>query len=302
LFLLSILTFFTSYDVIHIHGTDQLLDGIALSAFYHKKPFCLTTHGLYFHTETFHTIKKLYLRTITRWALQRAFAIFAVSQSDADTLKTVGLDPVVMRNPIVPIQGVFSEGKDLLYLGRLSQNKRVGKLIDWLSQIHNRGYKGQLHIVGNDPEGLQKDYEAQARALKVSDQVHFHGFIDADRLAELCRRSAYCVSASRYEGYGLAMVEAMSAGVLPVMHDNAAFRETHTLSGCGLVTDFDDINKAADDFMAYQAQVSLQDRQKAQHYALSQSWDSVVERLNDYYASALNMTTDTEQDHQRHAG
>jgi glycosyltransferase involved in cell wall biosynthesis len=77
----------------------------------------------------------------------------------------------------------------------------------------------------------------------------------------------------------------MSVGLVPVMHDNAAFRETFERSGCGLLTDFDDPARAARDFAAWHGGVTRQDREKAARFARAQGWDAVVEAYYRFYGT-----------------
>jgi alpha-1,3-mannosyltransferase len=111
----------------------------------------------------------------------------------------------------------------------------------------------------------------------------YHGFLSREDLAELLLRCGYIVSASQYEGYGLSIVEGMSVGLLPVMHDNAAFREIRELSGCGLICNFDVPAEAAEAFTRWRANRTLVDRKRAAEFAHAQSWDIVESTVESYY-------------------
>ena len=75
--------------------------------------------------------------------------------------------------------------------------------------------------------------------------------------------STLAVSASEYEGFGLSIVEGMSVGLLPVLHDNAAFRETHRLSQSGLICDFGQPREAAAAFLRWRETTTTGDRARA---------------------------------------
>lgn len=264
------------YDVVHIHAADQLLDVIAaLSAVRPLKMF-MTTHGLFFHTETLARVKRLYLRTITRWSLSRCRAVFAVSGNDAETLGRVGVAATVLRNPVVPLGEVICSGGDILYIGRLSANKRVEALIPFMAALRDIQPLRKLHIVGSDGERLWPLLAVEIKRRGLEEQVRYHGFLERDALVELARQCGFIVSASRFEGFGLSIVEAMSIGLLPCLHDNEAFREIHELSGCGLIADFDDPGQAARAFAAWTHRVDPSEREKAARYAHAQSWDAVA--------------------------
>ncbi len=271
------------YDVIHIHAADQLLDVIAVLGRFLPSKLFMTSHGLFFHTETLAAVKRLYLRTITRSSLRRMRAVFAVSGNDAATLAGIGLDAVLLRNPIVPLGSFLAEGRDLLYIGRLSANKRVDALIAFMAALGESDPGVRLHIVGSDQENLWPGLAETVAREGLGERVVYHGYLGAAELREVARGCGFTVSASRYEGFGLSVIEAMSVGLLPVLHDNEAFRETCERSSSGLLTDFGDPAQAAHDFAAWRQGVNREDRETAQRFAHGQSWESVVEVYRRHY-------------------
>jgi alpha-1,3-mannosyltransferase len=277
------------FDILHVHATDQIVDVLALLAPFRLPPFVLTTHGLFFHTEDLLLIKEAYLRSISRVTLPRAREIFAVSGADRARLAKVGIASTLLRNPIVPYAGGMASGGDFLYVGRVSANKRVELLVDMVAELRDRGSPIGLHIVGTDTEGLWPKVNERILARGVTDLVHAHGFLAAGDLARLASRCGYVVSASRYEGYGLSVVEGMSVGLLPVVQANDAFQETVDLSGCGLLTDFTEPAAAAETFLAWRHGEgdSPEARQRAAAFARTHSWDSLLEVVDESYRRAL---------------
>lgn len=271
------------YDVIHIHAADQLLDTIAALSLFMPLRLFMTTHGLFFHTDVLAGVKKAYLRTITKWSLGRARDVFAVSTNDAETLKGVGVSSTTLLNPVVPLGDFVCEGRDLLYVGRLSPNKRVDALIAFMAELVPQQPALKLHIVGSDRENLWPGLAALVARHALQENVVYHGFLEANALNSVAKTCGFTASASRYEGFGISVIEGMSVGLLPVMHDNAAFRETFERSGCGLLTDFDDPARAARDFAAWYVGVTRQDREKAARFGHAQGWDAVVEAYRRNY-------------------
>jgi alpha-1,3-mannosyltransferase len=273
------------YDVIHIHAADQLLDVIAALSWFMPLRLFMTTHGMYFHTEDLARIKTAYLRTITKWSLGRARGIVAVSTNDAQKLASVGLASVTLLNPVVPLGDFICEGRDLLYVGRLSPNKRVDALIVFMAEMVQRQPDLKLHIVGTDYENLAPGLAELVTRYKLQENVAYHGFLETDALIEVAKTCGFTISASRYEGFGISVIEGMSVGLLPVMHDNAAFRETFERSGCGLLTDFDDPARAAEDFAKWCSSITRQEREQAVRFARAQGWDAVVEVYSRFYGN-----------------
>ncbi len=105
--------------------------------------------------------------------------------------------------------------RTLLYVGRMDPYKNVTGLVEAFSLARKR-LAFPLRLVVCGP--LDDRYpEARDLAVKlgVADAVTFAGFVTDDELAAYYRTSDLLAHASRYEGFGLQLVEAMRSG-LPV--------------------------------------------------------------------------------------
>lgn len=103
-------------------------------------------------------------------------------------------------------------------VGRLVGLKRFVDLIDAFANIAPDFPNLELHLVGDGPE--QNRLESHAAATGVSSRIRFLG-----RMSDPARALAGCavfVSASETEGFGMAIVEAMAAGV-PVIASDCAY-------------------------------------------------------------------------------
>jgi alpha-1,3-rhamnosyl/mannosyltransferase len=67
---------------------------------------------------------------------------------------------------------------------------------------------------------------AEADALNIREAVDWIGYADDARLAELYARACVFAFVSDYEGFGLTPLEALAAGVPPVVADTAVAHET----------------------------------------------------------------------------
>lgn len=103
---------------------------------------------------------------------------------------------------------------------------------------------------------LQDDLERQARALKTP--VHFEGHVE--EVSPHLQEADIFLMPSLWEGFGLAAVEAMNAGLPVVASDIAGLREVVGLDGrCALLVPPDDPQAIADALM-----VLINDPQKRQ--------------------------------------
>ncbi|UMG91534.1 glycosyltransferase [Nocardioides sp. TF02-7] len=126
------------------------------------------------------------------------------------------VDAVVVPNPVVvppepPGRRATRRG-DLVTVGSLEPRKNQGYLLDVLHQLARRGTRPSLTVVGEGPD--RAALVRRARDLELSDQVRFLGHTD-DVPRVLAEHRVYC-HAARMESFGIAVAEAMAAG-LPVV-------------------------------------------------------------------------------------
>lgn len=280
--------FFRKYDIVHVHNTDVFYDYIALVAAVSKTPCFATTHGGFFHTKDFSLFKKIYFNTITRFSSLFYKALFAISQNDYDTFKGLNKNIVLQHNAIEPLGSDIYNGQDFLYIGRLAQHKNVGQLIEVFSLLKSRhNIRGNLHIIGPSWDVTIEDLAATAVQCGVKDSVKFHGAASSARMREVAMSCGYFVSASSFEGFGMSMLEGMSVGLIPLVHENESFKELVTKSGVGLATDFSRMNDAADRMASVINNVTSEQRKAAQTFAAQFSWPALVRNTADIYRSKM---------------
>jgi alpha-1,3-mannosyltransferase len=275
------------FDIVHVHALDQFTDLASLWRLLGAPPFVVTSHGLFFHTAALAGIKRWYFRLISKRTLARAAAVFAISRTDQAKLAEIAIASKLLPNPVTPLPLLYSGGRDLIYWGRIAENKAVPKLVAFLTALHKIDPGRKLHIVGSGDPAIKADLMRRIDASGLLPHIICHDYLAHSALEQLITRCGHAVSASRYEGYGMAQVEAMSAGLLPVMHPNSAFRELHEAAGCGLLVDFDDPDAAARSFLDWEAAQTPSDRANARAFALSRSWGSVAQEIDAVYRGIL---------------
>lgn len=111
-------------------------------------------------------------------------------------------NPVKMQKFIERTNGE----KQLCYVGRLQEIKRVDIILEALYRAHN---KWNLRVVG-DGESLQELIKI-TEYLELQEQVEYIGW--KENPWEYCKDACALVAASEYEGYMLTGAEAMSMGL-----------------------------------------------------------------------------------------
>ncbi|MGH2353212.1 MAG: glycosyltransferase, partial [Chloroflexota bacterium] len=104
----------------------------------------------------------------------------------------------------------------LAYFGRLSPEKGLKGVLQALARLAPCCPEARLLIAGDGPE--RTDLESLAAELAIADRVHFLGWrADARAIME---QVDVVVHAPVYEGFGLAVLEAMAAGRAVVGNDS----------------------------------------------------------------------------------
>ena len=106
---------------------------------------------------------------------------------------------------------------DVVFVGRLERHKGVDILLKALRIAREKGYMLKTVIVGFGPES--KKLVTQARYLGIDDIVDFTGRVSETEKYNILSRSKVFANFSLMEGFGIAMVEAMCMGVIPVVRN-----------------------------------------------------------------------------------
>lgn len=92
--------------------------------------------------------------------------------------------------------------------------------------------------------------------------VAFTGWVDDRTLLDYCARASVCVQASRHEGFGMAVAEAMLAGCIPVVTREGALPEVVADCGVYCTTEPRDIARAVAEAMSAPEADRLRARQR----------------------------------------
>ncbi len=100
----------------------------------------------------------------------------------------------------------------LLFIGQLTPRKGYDLLVRALPQVVERYPTALVQIVSGLNTADREAMEAMAREVGVAAHIEFLGRVDDARLVELFREADMYVTPTRYEGFGLTLLEAMAAG------------------------------------------------------------------------------------------
>ncbi len=281
-------------DVVHVHGIDGLADQ-ALTVRGPNTAVGVSTHGGYLHTMDDWRFKQIFLRTWTRWSLRRADAIWYTSPADRDALSPAQLPGAIVPNGVdiapyrwarehrEPERGLF------LYLGRVDVHKGLDRLFRTLVEIKKKDPNPfTLEVVGPVTDASHMEaMETFGRALGLRENLVWRGALHRDDVVELLARCELAFFPSTHEGFGIALVETMGAGVAPIAQDIPAHAEKVTDGEHGDLVDFDHPEETANIIH----QLRKRDRRKLEAAAARRaewfSWESVYPAWEKAYERML---------------
>lgn len=181
----------------------------------------VTLHDLHFERDpgAMGTLDRLTFKAVVPRAARRADHVLAVSErTKRDAIELYGIDAAkitVTPHGVDPAFGPGDDGHDgyLLFVGAVQSRKNP------LAAVEAAKRAGlPLVVVGPEKE------PALARELRARG-ADVRGWVEKPELAELYRRAAALVLPSRYEGFGVPVLEAMASGTPVVLSDDPALRE-----------------------------------------------------------------------------
>ena len=297
----SVLAELDGADVVHVHGVDFFVDFLAATKPFHRKTLVLSTHGGFFHTQFARDLKAIYFRLVTRRSLQAYECVFACSKNDQSLFQPVRSKRMVLIENGVDIDKHRSAASvvptlSFVFVGRFSTNKRLDRLIEVFRALHDLESECRLVIVGRPGDLSDSDLACEIGARGASSFIEVHVGLDDEEVAEIFGRCSFFITASEYEGFGLALVEAASAGLIPIANRIQSADEIHRRLGIGLLVDFSDHSEAAkciSEFVKCASGHLRTDRATLIRRVESFGWPIRTRRFNAEYAALIRSRVHT---------
>ncbi len=166
---------------------------------------------------------------IAWFVLRRAAHVRTILERTAEDLRASGLKSVSVLPIFVDAESYAKTPRmkhprwkiALLCVGRFEKEKRYDVAIEALALARAKGHDAGLTIVGEGRE--RSTYYRRAQRLRVADRVEIVGWQHG--LSQYYAQADIVLVPSRYEGYGLTIVEALAAGVPVLSTDVGVARE-----------------------------------------------------------------------------
>ena len=114
----------------------------------------------------------------------------------------------------------------VLFVGSIFNRRHVIDLVRAFAPIARAHPDASLDIVGDNRSYPHEDPMRAIHAEGLHEHVHWHRYVTDEQLRDLYRRARAFAFLSEYEGLGLTPLEALAAGLPPVLLDTAVARES----------------------------------------------------------------------------
>ncbi|MBS8262403.1 glycosyltransferase [Roseibium polysiphoniae] len=284
----------TDADLIHVHAVDFFFDALALGRLLHGHKMVATTHGGFFHTTAHSRLKRTWFNSVTRLSARQYEEIACCSRSDLSLFQTIapnGCRLIENGVDLSKFSGASSElpQKRLVTIGRFSANKRLDRVLDVLKVLVEKDHAWQLEIIGSASDLSQADLYGLIADRGLQDNAQVWSGLSDVEIGQVLANCSLFVSASDYEGFGIAMIEALSAGLIPVVHPNRAFQSLASQHPQVHLSDFGDARRTAIEIEEVLEHLERSPilRFEAKKSAQQHGWQATSAEYDKMYRSAL---------------
>lgn len=264
------------YDLVHIHGLFSHVNGLAGRACRRRGvPYIVTPHGMANRYGMRHKPmrKALSFALVERQLLKSATMIHMTSRGEEGDFAALNIATPLVRVPLaiasVPpgdatafrVRHPHISGRRLaVFMGRLHPIKNLEAAIDALALPGGADF--HLVVCGNGPEHYAASLEARAEARGVAERISWLGFVAGTDKANVLAAGDVYLQPSLSESFGMAAVEAVSAGLPCVLGENVAIAKE--LVGAGFAVAVPSTGEGVGSGIAMAANLKREDRQFSQ--------------------------------------
>lgn len=232
-----------SPDIVHINTAmtalavcrDAVLVGCARFA---GRPVVLSIHGGKYLVEPF---SSRLLEWIAGQMLRRSRSVVVLSEIEENLLlrRWPQLDIAVLPNA-VPIDAAIersgtNEPPVIIFLGRMHESKGLTEIVEASAMLKTKDVAFRFRAFGNGP--MRARFVAGMRRI-LGDLFEYGGVVSGDEKWRQLAAADIFLLPSRYgEGLPMAMLEAMAAGCVVVVSDNASVTSVIQHEGNGYVVE-----------------------------------------------------------------
>ena len=232
------------FDLVHIqelwHYTGYIASKIARSR---NVPYIVTIHGELneWNLQQKRLKKQIYMTAIQRGILQKSAALHAITQAESNRIRQLEIEtPVAMipngihteefenlpdRSQFVSRYPELENRLIVLFLGRIQQKKGLDILAQAFGNLVRTRHDVRLVVAGPDEDNTLTEIKTILKSQGALEKAVFPGMLTGEQKLEALGAADIFALTSYSEGFSVALLEALSAGLPLVITDECNFPE-----------------------------------------------------------------------------
>jgi len=280
--------------------------------FYHGRKTVVTLHDVGFRhfPELYTPLERIYHNYSMGFSVKHATRIITISEATKkDLIKIYKADPKkitiiyhgfdkIKYRPLNSTDKtpdyIKKLGKYIYFIGRLEAKKNIVNLIKAYGDFRkNSNVKLKLVLAGR-PGYLYQDIVAEIDKCDptIRKDIIELGYVDDEKVTMLMRMATIFVFPSKFEGFGMPLVEAMASGVPIVASNTTSIPEI--VDNCALLSDPDDFRSIAKNIktIAENSSVAKDCSEKGLNRAKLFDWEQCARKTMNVVKEAAQISTE----------
>ena len=232
------------FDLVHIQGLWHYPGYIASKiARSRNVPYIVTIHGELneWNLQQKRLKKQIYMTAIQRGILQKSAALHAITPAESNRIRQLEIEtPVAMipngihteefenlpdRSQFVSRYPELENRLIVLFLGRIQQKKGLDILAQAFGNLVRTRHDVRLVVAGPDEDNTLTEIKTILKSQGALEKAVFPGMLTGEQKLEALSAADIFALTSYSEGFSVALLEALSAGLPLVITDECNFPE-----------------------------------------------------------------------------
>ncbi|MGD0274861.1 MAG: glycosyltransferase family 4 protein [Syntrophales bacterium] len=189
------------------------------------------------------------------------------------------------------VRRMFGIGDDqpvMLFVSMNFEIKGLDELLRGMAALQDRGVDGawKLLVVG---KGDETKYRAIARKLGLEDMVLFAGVVPKERLVSIYYACDAFAMLSRFDTFGMVVLEAMAAGLPVLISANVGAKDLIEQGTNGFIIENPSVSNAVASYLnqLLNSDLRAQMEQSVLETARNNSWKAAVKQVEELYEDVI---------------